>query len=174
MTNKSPLNNLHKKLGAKFTKFADFEMPIYFSSINDEHLTVRKSVGLFDVSHMSNVWITGEDAEKLLTLTTLEDASKIKDGMSQYTALLKEDGTIIDDAIFMHLGEKYMIIPNAGMSDEVTEWLNKKAEEYNFYATAENVSMDFVILAIQGPKSRDTLQKLTSVDLKKVEFFYEF
>ena len=168
---KSPLNNIHKEFGAKFKEFAGFEMPIQFSSIKDEHLTVRKKVGLFDVSHMGNVWITGKDAEKLLTLTTLEDASKIKDGMSQYTALLKEDGTIIDDAIFMHLGEKYMIIPNAGMSDEVTEWLNKKAEEYNFYAMAENVSTDFAILAIQGPKSRDTLQKLISVDLKKVEFF---
>jgi len=168
---KSPLNDIHKEFGAKFKEFAGFEMPIQFSSIKDEHLTVRKTVGLFDVSHMSNVWITGKDAEKLLTLTTLEDASKIKDGMSQYTAILREDGTIIDDTIFMHLGEKYMIIPNAGMSDKVTEWLNKKSDEHNICATAENVSRDYVILAIQGPKSRDTLQKLIDVDLKKVGFF---
>jgi aminomethyltransferase len=71
----------------------------------------------------------------------------------------------------MHLGDKYMIIPNAGMDEIVTDWLNKKAEEYNICATAENVSEDFVILAIQGPKSRDTLQKLTDVDLKEVGFF---
>jgi len=168
---KSPLNNIHKELGAKFKEFAGFEMPLQFTSIIDEHLTVRKTVGLFDVSHMSNVWISGKDAEKLLTLTTLEDASKIKDGMSQYTAILREDGTIIDDTIFMHLGEKYMIMPNAGMSDEVTGWLNKKSEEHNICATAENVSRDYIILAIQGPKSRDTLQKLIDVDLKKVGFF---
>jgi aminomethyltransferase len=168
---KSPLHNIHKELGAKFKEFAGFEMPIQFSSIKDEHLTVRKTVGLFDVSHMDNVWITGKEAEKLLTLTTLEDASKIKDGMSQYTAILREDGTIIDDTIFMHLGEKFMIIPNANRSDEVTLWLNNKAEEFNICSTAENVSRDYVILAIQGPKSRDTLQKLTDVDLKKIGFF---
>lgn len=168
---KSPLNSLQKKLGAKFIEFAGFEMPIQYSSIKDEHLTVRRKVGLFDVSHMSNIWITGNDAEKLISLTTVEDASRIKDCMSQYTAILREDGTIIDDTIFMHLGNKYMIIPNAGMAETVTKWLNKKAEEHNICATAENVSKDYVILAIQGPKSRDTLQKLTEIDLKTVGFF---
>ncbi|HDM67007.1 MAG TPA: glycine cleavage system aminomethyltransferase GcvT [Thermoplasmatales archaeon] len=171
MLKRSPLYELHKKLGATFTEFAGFEMPLYFSSIKDEHLTVRKTVGLFDVSHMSNIWITGKEAEKLLTLTTIEDASRIKDGMSQYTAILREDGTIIDDVIFLHLGDKYMVIPNAGMDEVVTKWFNEKAEEYNIDAKATNVSKDFVILAIQGPKSRDTLQKLTDVDLKTVGFF---
>lgn len=171
MVLKSPLYNLHKKLGAKFTEFAGFEMPIYYTSIRDEHLTVRKNVGLFDVSHMSNIWITGKDAEQLISLTTVEDASCIGDKKSQYTVLLREDGTVIDDTIFMHLGEKYMMIPNAGMAEIVTNWLNKKAEEYNLCATAENVSRDYVILAVQGPKSRDTLQKLTKTDLKTVGFF---
>ncbi len=168
---KSPIHSLHKKLGARFTEFAGFEMPIQYNSIKDEHLTVRKSVGLFDVSHMSNVWITGDDAEDLISLTTVEDASKIGDCMSQYTAVLREDGTVIDDTIFMHLGNKHMIIPNAGMAETVTKWLNKKAEEYKICATAENVSKDYVILAIQGPKSRDALQKLTDIDLKTVGFF---
>ena len=151
MSLRSPLYEIHKELGARFTEFAGFEMPIHFSSIKDEHLTVRRTVGLFDVSHMSNVWITGKDAEKLISLTTLEDAVKIPDKMSQYTAFLREDGTVIDDTIFMHLDDKYMIIPNAGMSDIVTKWLNEKATEYDMYARAENVSRDFVILAIQGP-----------------------
>ena len=168
---KSPLNSLQKKLGARFIEFAGFEMPIQYSSIKDEHLTVRKKVGLFDVSHMSNVWITGNDAEKLISLTTVEDASRIKDSMSQYTAILREDGTVIDDTIFMHLGKKYMIIPNAGMADIVTNWINKKAEEHSISAIAENFSKDYVILAIQGPNSRDTLQKLTKIDLKTVGFF---
>ena len=87
MTLKSPLIDIHKELGAKFTKFAGFEMPIQFSSIKDEHLTVRKSVGIFDVSHMCNVWITGKDAGKLISLTTVEDASRIVDGKSQYTTI---------------------------------------------------------------------------------------
>lgn len=171
MAVKSPLNDLHKELGARFTEFAGFEMPIQYSSIKDEHLAVRKSVGIFDVSHMSNVWITGEGAEDLISLTTVEDASKIGDEKSQYTAILRENGTVIDDTIFMHLGNKYMMIPNAGMADIVTNWLNKKALENNICATAENVSNNYVILAIQGPKSRETLQKLTKTDLKKVGFF---
>jgi len=168
---KSPLYNLHKKLGARFTEFAGFEMPIQYTSIKDEHLTVRKSVGIFDVSHMSNIWITGDEAEELISLTTVEDASKIADGKSQYTAILREDGTVIDDTIFMHLGEKYMMIPNAGMAEIVTKWLNDKATEHNIHATIENVSRDYVIIAVQGPKSRDTLQKLTKTDLKNIGFF---
>ena len=167
----SPLNNIHKKLNAKFTEFAGFKMPIYFTSIHDEHLTVRKSVGLFDVSHMSNIWITGKDAEKLVSLTTVEDSSRIKDGMSQYTAILREDGTVIYDTIFMHLEDKFMMIPNAGMAETVTKWLNEKAEEFDLCAKVENVSKEYVILAIQGPNSRDTLQKLTKTDLKKIGFF---
>ena len=171
MSIKSPLHNLHKKLGARFTEFAGFEMPIQFSSIKEEHLAVRRSVGLFDVSHMSNVWIKDTGAEELLSLTTVEDAARIKDNTSQYTSLLREDGTVIDDTIFMHLGEKYMMIPNAGMAETVTNWLNTKAEEYDICATAENASNNYVILAIQGPKSRDTLQKLTKTDLKTIGFF---
>ena len=168
---KSPLHDLHKEFGARFTEFAGFEMPIQYTSIKDEHLTVRKSVGIFDVSHMSNVWITGDGAEDLISLTTVEDASKIPDGKSQYTAILRENGTVIDDTIFMHLGDKFMMIPNAGMADIVTNWLNEKAAEHNICANVENVSNEYVILAIQGPKSRDTLQKLTKTDLKNIGFF---
>ncbi len=171
MVKRSPLHDLHKSLGAKFTEFAGFEMPIFFSSIKDEHLAVRNSVGLFDVSHMSNVWIKGPDAEALVSLTTVEDASRINDGKSQYTAILREDGTVIDDTIFMHLKDKFMMIPNAGMDDIVTEWLIKKAKENKLDVDVKNVSKDYVILAVQGPKSRETLQKLTDVDLNDVKFF---
>ena len=132
MTIQSPLHGIHKELGATFTEFAGFYMPLQFTSIKDEHLRVRTTVGLFDVSHMSNVWITGEDAEKLLTLTTIEDASRFSDGKSQYTAILREDGTIIDDTIFMHLGNRFMLIPNAGMDKKVTDWLNAKAEAVSY------------------------------------------
>jgi len=168
---RSPLYNIQKNLGAKFTEFAGFEMPISYSSIKAEHMAVRRNVGLFDVSHMSNIWITGRDAEKLISLTTIEDASRVPDGKSQYTAILRDDGTVIDDTIFMHLGNKYMMIPNAGMDEIVTTWLMDKATKNNLVADVENVSKNFVILAIQGPKSRDTLQKLTDIDLNKVTFF---
>jgi len=171
MVNRSPLYELQKKLGARFTEFAGFEMPIQYTSIRDEHLTVRKSVGIFDVTHMSNLWITGKDSMKLLGLTTVADATKVGEKQSQYTVILRENGTIIDDTIFMNLGDKYMMIPNAGMNVIVTKWLNDQAKKHKLDTKAEDVSMDFVILAIQGPKSKDTLQKLTSVDLNSVKFF---
>lgn len=171
MVNRSPLYELQNRLGARFTEFAGFEMPIQYSSILEEHLTVRKTVGLFDVSHMSNTWISGKDAMKLLGLTTVADTPKIVENQSQYTVILKEDGTIIDDTIFMNLGDRYMMIPNAGMGAIVTKWLNDQAKKYKLAAKAEDVSRDFVILAIQGPKSRDTLQKLTDTDLNSVKFF---
>ncbi len=171
MVKRSPLYQVHKELGATFTEFAGFEMPVQFSSIKDEHLAVRKSVGLFDVSHMSNVWVSGPDAERLLSLTTLEDAHRIVDKKSQYTAILRENGTIIDDTIFMHLGEKFMVIPNAGMDDIVTTWFKKQVKNHDLDAQVNNISKEYVILAIQGPKSRDTLQKLTDIDLKQVGFF---
>ncbi len=171
MVNRSPLYEIQNKLEAKFTEFAGFEMPIQYSSIIDEHLAVRKTVGLFDVSHMSNVWITGKDAAKLLSLTTVADANKVLEKQSQYTEILKEDGTIIDDTIFMNLGDKYMLIPNAGMNVIVTKWLKEQVKKHKLDANAEDVSRDFVILAIQGPKSRETLQKLTNIDLNSVKFF---
>jgi aminomethyltransferase len=120
---------------------------------------------------MGNAWISGKDAEKLLTLTTMEDASKIGVGKSQYTAILRKNGTIIDDTIFMHIDERFMIIPNAGQSKTVVDWLNKQAEKHNLDAKAEDVSRNYVILAVQGPKSREILQELTDEDLSKIGFF---
>ena len=171
MVLRSPLYESQVKLGATFTEFAGFEMPIQYSSIRDEHMVVRKKVGLFDVTHMSNVWITGPDAAKLISLTTVEDASRVQDGKSQYTEILRKNGTIIDDTIFMHLGEKYMMIPNAGMNQIVTKWLTDQAKEHHLKAKVQDVSRKYVILAIQGPKSKDTLQKLTETDLEAVKFF---
>lgn len=171
MVLRSPLYQTQVKLGATFTEFAGFEMPIQYTSIRDEHMVVRKKVGLFDVTHMSNVWITGPDATKLISLTTVEDASRIESGKSQYTEILREDGTIIDDTIFMHLGEKYMMIPNAGMNKIVTTWLTEQAKKHHLKAKAEDVSREYVILAIQGPQSKETLQKLTDTDLGAIAFF---
>jgi aminomethyltransferase len=171
MALRSPLYDIQKGLGATFTEFAGYEMPVQYSSIRQEHMAVRKAVGLFDVSHMSNVWIAGADAAQLISLTTVEDASRIKSGTSQYTSILRENGTIIDDTIFMHLGERFMMIPNAGMNQVVTRWLNDQAKQHHLKAKAEDVSLEYVILAVQGPRSRETLQKLTTSDLSALKFF---
>jgi aminomethyltransferase len=171
MVLRSPLYETQVKLGATFTQFAGFEMPMYYSSIREEHMAVRKKVGLFDVTHMSNVWISGPDAEKLISITTVEDASRIEDGKGQYTEILRENGTIIDDTIFMHLGDRFMMIPNAGMNQIVTNWLTEQAKNHQLKATVEDASSEYVILAIQGPKAKETLQKVTETDLSTVKFF---
>ena len=168
---KTPLYRIHRELGARFTEFAGYEMPLQFSTIKEEHIAVRTNVGLFDVSHMGNIWIRGKDAEKLISLTTVEDASRITDGKGQYTVILREDGTVIDDIIFMHLSDKYMMIPNAGMSHTVELWLNEKAKNFDLDAHADDVSKDFAILAVQGPKSKETLQKLTDSNIGDIKFF---
>lgn len=172
MAIRSPLYPVQVRLGARFTEFAGFEMPIQYSSILDEHMAVRRHVGLFDVSHMSNVWITGRDAEKLISLCTVEDAARIAESRSQYTEILRDDGTIIDDTIFMHLGkEKFMMIPNAGMNEIVTDWLKKQAKAHSMKVDVKDVSRDYVILAVQGPRSQEALQKVTEVNLASVKFF---
>ena len=168
---KSPLHDVHKELKATFTEFCGYEMPLYYTSIKEEHLTVRKSVGLFDVSHMGNVWIEGKDAEKLLSLATVEDASRIEEGMGQYTVILREDGTIIDDTIFLHLEDGYALVPNAGRSKDVTDWLNDVAKNFNLDAKAKDVSDKYVILAIQGPRSKELLQGLMDFDLSTLKLF---
>ena len=169
---RSYLHEIHVELGAKFTIFAGHEMPLQYTSIRDEHLNVRRNVGLFDVSHMGNVIIEGKDAARLLSLATLEDANRIEKNKGQYTAILREDGTIIDDTIFLHLpDEKYALVPNAGRSEVVTNWLNDVAEKNNLDAKAEDVSREYVILAIQGPKSRDLLRKIIDIDIENMPLF---
>ena len=172
MAKQSPLHKIHEELNAKFTEFAGFTMPLQYSSMKEEHLQVRRTVGLFDVSHMSNVWITGKDAEALLSLTTIEDAARIEVNKSQYTAILRDDATIIDDTIFMHIeDDRFMMIPNAGMDEIVSSWLSKQVKKQGFSAKVENVSENYVIIAVQGPKSKDTLQQLTDINLDTIGFF---
>jgi len=171
MLKRSPLHELHIELGAKFTEFCGYEMPLYYTSIIDEHLTVRRKVGLFDVSHMGNIVITGKDATKLLSISTVEDASRIPPGAGQYTVILKHDGTIIDDTVFLHIDDSYYLVPNAGRDEVVTEWLRKVADEHSLDVNIENKSDGMAIFAVQGPRSREVLQKITEFDVSQLKLF---
>lgn len=172
MVLKSPLHHIHEKLDANFMEFGGYEMPLQFSSIREEHLAVRKNVGLFDVSHMCNVIIRGEEAEQLLTLTTAGNVPSVAENKGQYTVLLREDGSIIDDTIFFHLpDDTYFMIPNAGNGKKITEWLNTQAQQHDISAEAANVSQEYVILAVQGPKSRETMENITDADLSSMKMF---
>lgn len=167
---KSPLHDLHEELGAAFTEFEGHTMPLQYTSIRDEHLAVRRSVGVFDVSHMGNLYVRGNDASALVSRLTTCNPEKVPVGMGFYTAILREDGTIIDDEVFLHTGsEEYLFVPNAGRHDIIESWFAQQAE--NMDVELENRSSQDVILAVQGPQSPAVLNQLFDVDLDSLKLF---
>jgi len=166
---KSPLHSLHEELGAAFTNFMGYEMPLKYTSIQDEHLNVRRKVGIFDVSHMGNLFVRGKDAEQFISKVTVGDVSGVGIGMGQYTTILNDDGTIIDDEVFLHLEDEYLFIPNAGRSGVIEKWFKKNAQGMD--VEIEDVSQKFAIIAVQGPLSKDCLQRVISIDLDSLALF---
>ncbi|PKK86075.1 MAG: glycine cleavage system protein T [Thermoplasmata archaeon HGW-Thermoplasmata-1] len=172
MALRSPIHELHKELGAGFTEFAGFEMPLQYKGLIAEHMAVRKGVGLFDVSHMSNVWVRGKDAEPLISKIMIADPKRFPVGKARYNAFCREDGTIIDDTIFLHMPEGFYVVPNAGMNEIAVEWFKKVRDENGFDAEIIDESRETVILAIQGPKAEATMQKVVEdLDLSTLKFF---
>lgn len=165
-----PLHDAHARLGARFVEFAGFEMPVQYSSILEEHAAVRQRAGLFDVSHMSNLWIRGAGAKKLLSETVCTNPEKIKVGRASYTTALREDGTIIDDLIYYKFSEdEFHVVPNAGMNHTLTSWFTAHAGPN---VTVEDVSREYCIFALQGPKTREILRRAApdAVEVKKFGF----
>jgi aminomethyltransferase len=164
-----PLNEIHQKLGAKMLPYAGFLMPIEYSGIISEHLNVRENAGLFDVSHMGLLWVKGQNAYNLLQYITTNDVSKLLPGKAQYSCLPNGKGGIVDDIIvYRYSEEKYMIVVNAANIDKDWEWINKKNI---FNAELQNASDEISILALQGPKSVQILQKLVDIDLTQIKPF---
>lgn len=164
-------NAIHKKLNAKMVAFAGYEMPIqYPGGIMHEHKVVREKVGVFDVSHMGEFEVRGADALKFIQYLTLNDASKLNKGAIQYSAMCFEDGGIVDDFLVYNMGDYYLLVVNGANIDKDWEWATKIAKNYNVELT--NTSDEYNLLAVQGPKSLDAIQKLTSTDLSKIEFYH--
>ncbi len=164
------LNGIHKSLGAKMVPFAGYDMPVYYKGIVAEHNTVRRSVGMFDVSHMGEVLVTGANALDFVQKITINDASKLSDGQAQYSAMCKPDGGIIDDLLVYRLGEeRYLLVINASNIEKDFSWMQENVVDG---AELRNVSDDYTLLAVQGPRSLETLAKLTDVDLKGIEFYH--
>ncbi len=152
-------NQIHKRLGAKMVEFAGYEMPIQYSSIIAEHKAVRNSVGVFDVSHMGEVLVTGKEAEKFVQYITINDASKLFTGRVQYSAMCYTDGGIVDDLLVYKISdEQFMLVINASNIDKDFKWMN---ENNKFGVELSNQSDDYSLLAVQGPNSLKVLQKLT-------------
>ena len=166
----TPFTHKHLALGAKMAEFAGFNMPISYSGINDEHATVRKNAGVFDVSHMGEFILKGEKALNLIQRVTTNDASKIGAGKAQYSCLPNEAGGIIDDLIVYCIEENkvYMLVVNASNIEKDWDWISKHNTEN---VEMHNISGRTCLLAIQGPNATKILQPLTDVDILNMKYY---
>ncbi len=166
---KTPFTDIHIALGAKMHEFAGYNMPIEYSGILEEHATVCNAVGVFDVSHMGEIWVKGSKAESFLQKVLSNDISVLPIGKAQYSAIVNEQGGIVDDVIVYHYEpEKYMVVVNASNVEKDWNWFVSHNTER---AELENASDGIAQLAIQGPKAQAVLQKLTKVDLSKIPYY---
>ena len=162
-------NEIHKRAGAKMVEFAGYEMPIEYSGIKDEHMTVRESVGVFDVSHMGEFWVKGPNALGLVKKVTSNDPTLLKPGQAQYTCFPNGKGGIVDDLlVYFYEPDKYMLVVNAANIEKDWNWINSQND---VGAELENASDNISQLAIQGPKATATLQKLTDINLSEIRFY---
>jgi aminomethyltransferase len=164
------LTHIHEALGAKLVPFAGYNMPVSYEGVNAEHETVRNAVGVFDVSHMGEFLIEGENALALVQKVTSNDASKLVVGDAQYSCFPNDTGGIVDDLICYRLKEEtYLLVVNASNIEKDWNWISKYNEEYD--ANIRDISEGYSLLAIQGPKAIEAMQSLTSIDLADIKFY---
>src|SRR5580700_8700293 len=166
----TPLNAVHRRMGAKMVDFGGWDMPVQYSGILDEHNAVRKNVGLFDVSHMGEIEISGPDAFALTDSVTTNAVSKLKAGQAQYSGLLYEHGGFVDDILVHKVSDThYFLCVNASNQDKDYEHI---ASRNTFNCTVENAGSRFAQIAIQGPRGLETLGKLTAVPLAPIRYYH--
>ncbi|WP_455664020.1 glycine cleavage system aminomethyltransferase GcvT [Phocaeicola sp.] len=165
----TPFTETHIALGAKMHEFAGYNMPIEYSGIIDEHLTVCNAVGVFDVSHMGEFWVKGPNALEFLQQVTSNNVATLAIGKAQYTCFPNEQGGIVDDLLVYHYeSEKYLLVVNAANIEKDWNWC---VSHNTVGAELENASDRMAQLAIQGPKATEVLQKLTSVNLSEIPYY---
>jgi aminomethyltransferase len=166
MMKRTVFYDIHKALGARIVPFAGFEMPVEYTGINDEHLTVRNGVGVFDVSHMGEFWVKGSKALELIQRVTSNDASKLMVGKAQYACFPNGKGGIVDDLfVYRYEEQKYFLVVNASNIDKDWAWINS---QNTMGAELENASDNISQLAVQGPLAMKVLQKITDTDLSQI------
>ncbi|WP_438972943.1 glycine cleavage system aminomethyltransferase GcvT [Polaribacter sp.] len=164
------LHKVHEKLGAKMVPFAGFNMPVQYEGVTAEHLTVRESVGVFDVSHMGEFLVSGENALALIQKITSNDASKLEIGDAQYSCFPNKENGIVDDLICYRIKEdQYLLVVNASNIEKDWNWISKYNEEFG--AGLRDLSDEYSLLAIQGPKAVEAMQSLSSLDLADIPFY---
>ncbi len=163
------LVNIHEALGAKMVPFAGYNMPVQYEGVNSEHETVRNMVGVFDVSHMGEFFLEGENALQLIQKVTSNDASKLTVGKAQYSCLPNNEGGIVDDLIIYKMEEnKYMLVVNASNIQKDWDWISS---QNNLGVVMKNLSDDYSLLAIQGPKAVEAMQSLTTINLAEIPYY---
>ncbi len=165
----TPLYDKHVALGAKLVDFAGYEMPIQYAGINQEHEAVRSSAGLFDVSHMGEFIISGEGAEAFLDYVTVNDVASIQPWQAQYSAMCYDNGGIIDDLLIYRYPDHFMLVVNCANMEKDLDWLMAhKPDNVDIMEMSDKTGL----IAFQGPKSREILQKVTDIDLSKMDFYW--
>jgi len=166
----TPLNSVHRALGARMVDFGGWDMPVQYSGIIDEHNAVRHAVGVFDVSHMGEIEIRGPEAARLTDFVTTNAVHKLKTGQAHYSGLLYEHGGFVDDILVHKVSdEHYFLCVNASNQDKDFEHI---AAHNHFDAVVENAGERYAQIAIQGPKAGETLQKLTPVNLGGIKYYW--
>ena len=164
------LYEIHKALGAKMVPFAGYEMPVQYEGVNAEHITVRNSVGVFDVSHMGEFLIEGPNALKLVQSVCSNDAAHLAIGQAQYSCLPNSNGGIVDDLIVYRLKDlAFLLVVNASNIEKDWNWIQSKNSEN---VKIKNLSDDYSLLAIQGPAAVEAMQPLSSFDLSAIKFYH--
>jgi len=164
------LNNLHISLGAKMVPFAGYNMPVQYEGVTAEHITVREAVGVFDVSHMGEFLVSGKNALPLLQKVTSNDVSKLAIGDAQYSCFPNTENGIVDDLICYKIKEEqYLLVVNASNIEKDWNWISKYNKDFG--ADLRDLSDDYSLLAIQGPKAVEAMQSLTSLDLAAIPFY---
>ena len=168
---RTPFYDLHISLSAKMTDFVGFEMPIqYPTGITKEHEIVRTGVGVFDISHMGEFEITGPDRNAFANRVTCNDVGALVDGQAQYSALLTEGGTFIDDCLVYRFDDKIMMVVNAANIEK--DWKLLVAKKSGINVRLRNISDDVALLAVQGPKSEELVQSLTKINLSRIKYYH--
>jgi len=170
----TPFTKFHIELGAKMAPFAGYNMPIEYSGITDEHITVRRKVGVFDVSHMGEIWVKGPHALSFIQYVTSNDAAALSDGKVQYSCFPNGKGGIVDDLLVYRFdAETYLLVINAANIDKDWKWLVSHASKFNLTPGKElyNASDEIAQLAVQGPLALKAMQKLTNEPIEDMEYY---
>lgn len=168
---KTPLNRAHRELGGKMVDFGGWDMPVQYSGVIAEHLATREHSGLFDVSHMGEFYVEGEDAIEFVNRLTTNDVAKLVDGQAHYSAFTREDGTVVDDLLVYRFDEgKLLLVVNAGTTEKDWDWITSHKGDENI--TLTNASADYCQIAVQGPDALSIVQKLTGTNLEEIKYYH--